>query len=182
VPVWLSRKMADLQALRVQAATIYSITSTILLSFGSTMTTWPPMIKNRWDLTCDTLEATSAGMGCREIDFDTTSPTPRWISGDEFSIFKSLIISLISCRCSSDKLIFEVTIGAFCSVGACARAIGEVKSKDTAAAVVMRTIFIWLNPSFFKMEFLRCANVDHPMFARPFGCSRATPRIRALSP
>src|SRR5215470_18524189 len=100
------------------------------------------MIKNRWDLTCDTLAPTSAGMGWREIDFDTTSPRPRWISADEFSIFKSLIISLISWRCSSDKLILEVTIGAFCSVGACPRAIGEVKSKDPNAAVAMRNIFI----------------------------------------
>jgi len=81
-------------------------------------------------------------MGWREIDFDTTSPRPRWISADEFSIFKSLIISLISWRCSSDKLILEVTIGAFCSVGACPRVIGEVKSKNPTAAGAIRNIFI----------------------------------------
>src|ERR1700730_3887095 len=108
------------------------------------------MIKNRWDLTCEMLTVTSAGIGCRETDFDTVSPIARWSSGEESSIFSSLIISLIWCLCSSDKLIFEVNIGAFCSGGACPRAIGKVKSKEATAAVVMRNIFIGLIHGFLR--------------------------------
>jgi hypothetical protein len=65
------------------------------------MTTWPPMIKNKWDLTSDTLAAASGGMGGYKVPSHRrprqTQQALERIHHPDDEVLHFLIVDLVRC-------------------------------------------------------------------------------------